>query len=250
MAATTPTTIKKLPGDALVFVDNFVSMKFLQNYGTRSGFNEFCKVAMKAGALKKCGNGAKRDKEAWATYIYNAVSRGAAGGLWNLMVDEWDALDDFSKSGMASQIAKGKGLSLAVKKKLDAGTVYSSCTMGKTSVPELKDMIMQADKSVKEKDLKGLKKPELCALLDGILGPDKGKQWFEFGTQKGEPIAWKDWPFKPEEIGHAAQLEKAYEKHFGLIPAKDKAAVLAKLLEGELPEDYPTPPTKAVLKRT
>lgn len=232
--------VKALSAAQLEFINNKVSMSYLKNYGTATGFSEFCKSAVKAGVLKNCNGKSPASKEAYATYLVNA-NDGKQVSLWNKMVDDYGNLDSWTKAGMAKQVEKGKGLSAKTKKYLTDSSVYASCAFNNWTVSELKEKIKDlAD--VKDSDLKGLPKAELCAILDGIMveqgSQEAAKSYWTLGTKDGpQSMKWSDYPFKPKEMESGTQLEKKYKKKYGLEPGKDKTQIYKDLLEGKLPED-------------
>ena len=190
------TSLKSLDADQLEFVDNKVSHSFLKQFGTSTGFNEFCKVAVGAGQLKSCGTGVARNKQSYATYLLNSGN----ANLWNEMVDKYGTLDTWSKAGMAKQVKKGKGLSEISRKALSVGKVYGSCNYGRYTIPELKEMAESLNPKLARKDMSKMSKAELCAMVDGLMnGGQGGKEFWDLGTDKGEPIPWKDYPFKPKK---------------------------------------------------
>lgn len=220
-------SIKALSASQLDFVENKVTKDFIKDFGTSTGFNEFCKVALKAGAIKSCGNGAQKNKFAYATYLYNA-------NIWNEMLNKYQALDAFTKAGMAKQVQKGKGLHPGLQTDLEKGRVVGSCLTGGYTVPQLKEMVLELKPDLKYKDLDGMVKSELCALVDGLLGGNEGAMtYWDLGTKKGGTIPWKDYKFKPKEMQSGQVLEKQYLKELGLGP-KDKSGItLDDLLQGK-----------------
>lgn len=235
-----PSSIKPLNSSELDFVDNFVSSKFLHELGTPTGFNEFCKLAVRTGALKTCANGTKRNKQAYATYL-------KAAELWTPLMKKYNGLDAFTKQGMAKQVTKGNGLSSAVKGKIEGGEVFGGCLYGKQTVAQLKKDILNEDDTLESKDLVGLKKAELCSLLDSLMGGEDAKGLFTLQSNPGASIAYTSLPGARKSLqapkSRQQKSEAAYLKKY--IPAASKtttkksdAQLFKELLAGEVSDAF------------
>ncbi len=212
-------SVKPLSTSDLGFVDQQITLNFMKKFGTATGFNEFCKVAVRSGVLKNCGNGAQKNKQAYGTYLKNTA-------FWSSLKSEYTNLDPFSKAGMAKQVVKGKGLSQTGQDALKKGSVYGSCAYGQYTIAQLKGMAEHY--GIKRKNLEKMSKAELCALVDGLMAD--GKEFWDLGTTTGASMKWDEYPFRKEEVEKASNEEK-YKKQFGLLPQKDKAQMYQKFMD-------------------
>lgn len=224
--------LQSLSADELDFVDKYVSSKFLHQFGTTIGFNEFCKLAVKTGMLKTCAGGAaKRNKQAYATYLKNT-------NWWGVMNSEYRNQDAFTKQGMATQVVKGNGLSSKVKEEMSTSRVYGACL--KKTVDQLKTTILDVDPSIARKDLAGLKKVELCALLDSLMDATASDAFWKMESDPSASMLYADMP-KATPKTAPAKAYAAYRKKYipGKKPQKPQA-LMANLLEGTAPGAYTT----------
>ena len=218
--ASTQIPIQELNAKEVEFVDKYVSSKFLHEFGTSIGFNEFCKLAVKTGLLKTCAGGAgKRNKQAYATYLKSAAK-------FKDMQDAYEKLDPFTQQGMSTQVGKGTVLSQKVKGQIQSGMVYGSCL--KQTVDQLKTTIVNTGSDISRKDLAGMKKAELCSLLDELL-PNSAEYFALESGVAGSKLAYAQMPKATKKTGQAKAYEAYKKRYIPGIKSPNPRALMAQL---------------------